>query len=223
MNCLTGIGNIFIGNQAGLDETSNNKLYITNSGTTATNSFLYGEMAGAITKLYLGAIAAASDGTTRDTQFMLRNHYWNGSASTDWIYMVYHDMQAAPTPKSQVLHSINAVNVLGLENNNGAAKVLLPLNMESIAEGTGLAFTSLETSGVAISLKVYNTATSGYVTPLAINSGDTADMAISFSGGRISFFGAAAVLQQTKAAHNNWAAIGDVVSALVNLGLLDAA
>jgi len=39
----------------------------------------------------------------------------------------------------------------------------------------------------------------------------------------LGFFGATPVAQQKKANHNNWAAIGDVVNALVNLGLLDAA
>lgn len=40
---------------------------------------------------------------------------------------------------------------------------------------------------------------------------------------KLGFFGAAPVVQQTKAGHNNWAAIGDVVDALVSLGLFDAA
>ncbi len=39
----------------------------------------------------------------------------------------------------------------------------------------------------------------------------------------VSFFGETAAAQQTKAAHNNWAAVSDVVSALVNLGLVDTA
>jgi hypothetical protein len=41
------------------------------------------------------------------------------------------------------------------------------------------------------------------------------------TGQKIGFFGATPVLQQLKANHNNWANISDVVSALVNLGLLD--
>jgi hypothetical protein len=40
---------------------------------------------------------------------------------------------------------------------------------------------------------------------------------------KLGFFGAAPVVQQTKAGHNNWGAIGDVVDALVSLGLFDAA
>ncbi len=38
---------------------------------------------------------------------------------------------------------------------------------------------------------------------------------------KIGFFNATPVVQQTKAGHNNWSALSDVVSALVNLGLLD--
>lgn len=43
------------------------------------------------------------------------------------------------------------------------------------------------------------------------------------NAGLVGFFGATPVSQQLKASHNNWAALSDVVSALVNLGLLDAA
>ena len=38
---------------------------------------------------------------------------------------------------------------------------------------------------------------------------------------KIGFFNATPVVQQTKAGHNNWAMVSDVVSALVNLGLFD--
>jgi hypothetical protein len=56
-------------------------------------------------------------------------------------------------------------------------------------------------------------------------------LCFSFSGGQVvkmgantlGFFGANPVAQQTKANHNNWAAVSDVVSALVNLGFIDAA
>jgi len=41
------------------------------------------------------------------------------------------------------------------------------------------------------------------------------------TGQKIGFFGATPVTEQLKANHNNWANISDVVSALVNLGLLD--
>lgn len=40
---------------------------------------------------------------------------------------------------------------------------------------------------------------------------------------KIGFFNATPVVQQTKAGHNNWAALSDVVSALVSLGLFDTA
>jgi len=40
---------------------------------------------------------------------------------------------------------------------------------------------------------------------------------------KIGFFNAVPVVQQTKAGHNNWASLSDVVNALVSLGLLDIA
>ena len=40
---VTGTGNVAIGNQSGFSETGSNKLYITNSNTTALTSLIYGE------------------------------------------------------------------------------------------------------------------------------------------------------------------------------------
>ena len=40
---------------------------------------------------------------------------------------------------------------------------------------------------------------------------------------KIGFFGATPVVQRAKAAHGNWAALANVVQALVELGLFDAA
>jgi len=40
---------------------------------------------------------------------------------------------------------------------------------------------------------------------------------------KLGFFGATPVVQRAKADYNNWAALGDVVDALVALGLFDAA
>ena len=40
---------------------------------------------------------------------------------------------------------------------------------------------------------------------------------------KVGFFGTSPVLQRAKADYNNWAAFGDVVDALVDLGLFDAA
>lgn len=40
---------------------------------------------------------------------------------------------------------------------------------------------------------------------------------------KLGFFNTAPAVQQTKAGHNNWAALSDVVSALVTLGLFDTA
>lgn len=67
--------------------------------------------------------------------------------------------------------------------------------------------------------KVFNFSADGGVTQHVVLGAATLFNAATTIG----FFGHAAVAQQTKAGHNNWAALGDVVSALVNLGLLDAA
>ena len=53
--------------------------------------------------------------------------------------------------------------------------------------------------------------------------GNNANVLKGTYAGLCGFFGATPVAQQTKATHNNWAAFGDVVNALVSLGLLDAA
>lgn len=51
---------------------------------------------------------------------------------------------------------------------------------------------------------------------LYIEDGDT------YIGGNIGLYGHAPAAQPTKAGHNNWAAISDVVQALVDIGLFDA-
>jgi hypothetical protein len=50
-----------------------------------------------------------------------------------------------------------------------------------------------------------------------------ANQALTFNAGSMGFFGHAAAAQPTKAGHNNWAAVSDVVSALVAIGIFDAA
>jgi len=58
-----------------------------------------------------------------------------------------------------------------------------------------------------------------------IQVGKTTGLTIGTEGGatgqKLGFFSATPVAEQLKADHNNWAAVSDVVSALVNLGLLD--
>ena len=66
-------------------------------------------------------------------------------------------------------------------------------------------------------LQAYNVNGSAYSSAIRIQNANNASYPI-----EIGFFGATPVYRQLKADHNNWAAIGDVVSALVNLGLLDA-
>jgi len=58
--------------------------------------------------------------------------------------------------------------------------------------------------------------------PLELCAGNAVRIAISGTG-EIGFFGHAAAAQPTKAGHNNWATLADVVSALVEIGILDTA
>lgn len=50
-----------------------------------------------------------------------------------------------------------------------------------------------------------------------------ANQTLVFNAGSMGFFGHAAAAQPAKASHNNWAALSDVVAALVEIGILDAA
>jgi len=50
-----------------------------------------------------------------------------------------------------------------------------------------------------------------------------ASQSLTFNAGSMGFFGHAAAAQPTKAGHNNWAALSDVVAALVSIGILDTA
>lgn len=50
-----------------------------------------------------------------------------------------------------------------------------------------------------------------------------ANQALTFNGGKMGFFGHTAAVQPAKASYNNWAALGDVVAALVSIGIFDTA
>jgi hypothetical protein len=50
-----------------------------------------------------------------------------------------------------------------------------------------------------------------------------ANQTLAFNTGSMGFFGHVAAAQPTKAGHNNWAAVSDVVAALVAIGIFDAA
>lgn len=62
---------------------------------------------------------------------------------------------------------------------------------------------------------------SGNEGSVSIVNADGSTKVAEFNESKIGFFAATAVAQQLKANHNDWAAVGDVVSALVNLGLFD--
>jgi hypothetical protein len=48
------------------------------------------------------------------------------------------------------------------------------------------------------------------------------DTQVGITGAKVGFFGKAPIQQQKKADHNNWATMADILSALANLGLIDA-
>ena len=50
-----------------------------------------------------------------------------------------------------------------------------------------------------------------------------ASQELTFNAGKMGFFGHAANIQPLKASYNNWAALGDLVNALVSIGILDTA
>jgi hypothetical protein len=50
-----------------------------------------------------------------------------------------------------------------------------------------------------------------------------ANQELRFNAGKMGFFGHAAAAQPAKASHNNWAALSDVVAALVAIGIFDTA
>lgn len=77
---------------------------------TGENLVLYGS--------YATAISTLKDSPTLD----MAAFYWDG-ASAGWEYKILHDMiTAGAAPKSQAVHSINGINILRLENNNGTVK-----------------------------------------------------------------------------------------------------
>ncbi len=82
----------------------------------------------------------------RDTpKIRLGARYWSGAANTAWNYDILHDMQtAAGTPKSQAIHSINGVDILTLENDNGttAIEIAGQLEGDQIVAGGTVALTS---------------------------------------------------------------------------------
>ena len=52
---------------------------------------------------------------------------------------------------------------------------------------------------------------------------EVANQKITFNTGSMGFFGHVAASRPTKAGNNNWAALSDVVAALVSIGIFDEA
>lgn len=72
--------------------------------------------------VYLSGTFASAGTTTQDSPtFSMTANYWTaGAANANWNYSILHDMiTAGATPKSQAIHSINAVPAFAMENNNG--------------------------------------------------------------------------------------------------------
>jgi len=96
-----------------------------NSGI-AQDIVYWGSAAGTGRKLVLGATNANDVGQLRDSPSLnLRARHWAG-ANTLFDAVIFHDMiTAGDAPKSQLKMSINSVNILTLENNNGVAQVIV--------------------------------------------------------------------------------------------------
>jgi len=104
-------------------------LYLTAvNPATASDLTMWGSSAGTGLVHRLDATDADAGNTVRDAPTIAqRANYWTGAVSQSWDYSVAHDMQtAAATPKSVVTHSINAVNTLSLQNDNGTPGVIVP-------------------------------------------------------------------------------------------------
>jgi len=104
-------------------------LYLTAvNPATASDLTMWGSSAGTGLVHRLDATDAGAGNTVRDAPTIAqRANYWTGAVSQSWDYRVAHDMQtAAATPKSVVTHSINAVDTLSLQNDNGTPGVIVP-------------------------------------------------------------------------------------------------
>ena len=99
--------------------------------------------------------------------------------------------------------------------------------------GTGSLSAIIDCGAATFTLVGIATTTNGLITANGgITMGDAKNIAVNTTTGtkigtatsqKIGFFNATPVIQQTKAGHNNWAAIADVTAALAALGLVDVA
>ena len=72
------------------------------------------------TSTYLGSDASAGTPTRNSPTLALRANYWNGAASTAWLYRIINTMTGSgATPASTATHSINNVAIMDMTNTNG--------------------------------------------------------------------------------------------------------
>lgn len=124
-----------------------------------------------------------------------------------------------------------------------AATSITGIKITSAAAGNGVAIAATGETNVAVTISAAGsgtltlTSTTGNVVigtalAFATDAGGAKSIIAGTANGlkigtaanqKLGFFNAAPVVQQTKAGHNNWTAVGDVVDALVSLGLFDTA
>jgi hypothetical protein len=132
-------------------------LKIMSQGGTGRNVVIYGDN-------------ATAGSTLKDAPtFRAEARYWSGAASVVWSYNILHDMQTAGgTPKSQAKHSINGVDILVLENDNGTVQTFLnACSLQMSQVGTEPASTADRAGIYAIDLSPLN-CTIGFDTETAV-------------------------------------------------------
>lgn len=102
---------------------------------TDNDIYLWGGTKGTGRELVLYSGYAAALDTLRDSPTLdMAASYWDGAAAVGWSGTILHDMiTAGATPKSQLKFSINSVDILKLENNNGTTKAYLNGNLSITA------------------------------------------------------------------------------------------
>ncbi len=135
----TGAGVVGVLYMDGSDEVvlNNTSGVIKMQTGVAQNLQMWGTTSGTSRFLYMRATDADAGNTLRDSPtLVLRAQYWTGAANQSWDYNILHDMQtAAGTPKSQVIHSINGVTALTLENDNGTVSTTIAGTLNAFTMG----------------------------------------------------------------------------------------
>lgn len=170
----------------------NSTLTLTFSGHTTTGLFNNGDQLVFFSNGTGGMFSQPAGG------FLVSSTFAFGWFADTWI-------NSAP----DLLLRRDAANTLAQRNGTNAQKARWYETFTDVSNGAWL-----EVSAVALGPYLLRTQKNGSGTLRGLQIQDVASSPLGF-------FGATPVVQQTKAGHNNWAAVSDVVSALVNLGLLD--